>query len=451
MCIYIVNRPTMVVSFLLSLQGLYDIICGSTPGLWWCSLLLFNLISLSINVHRPLSIPSAYVDAVCASNSNMTALTRTCTHHVSPPNTLVMSSKPFYPLAIHPSAPSICQTTFLDFSFHAFNSHSTDLVLNCSILIDGNNSPSPLPPSSPVSSHQTSRHDNLEDRDGTHFDPQGGDRSNIIESSIEDPAFTHPNSPYVPWTSAIRREFLRPLTPASLVSDFTGVYSRPHSRSGARAPEPLDSEVHLPGPNIRSKVSEKLKNLRCTIKFNIKQAAKHFTKLARPFQFCGVRSLPSETLTQSRQVPYSTPVLPSPTPSGESTNTTTLYTWLAERQKEIEEGSSPSNTISIDDYDRRGSWVDIEHTPHDAFTPEVFDFDLLAGKEYPKTLIQSHASILSVLQSSGFLPRMPNSQSLPQLSGLNAWRNNSPPPTCSRYMCASTSNSTTARMPGAWL
>ncbi|KAF8213351.1 hypothetical protein K438DRAFT_1088451 [Mycena galopus ATCC 62051] len=88
--------------------------------------------------------------------------------------------------------------------------------------------------------------------------------------SIEIPSVSHPNSPYVPWASPVRRNILRPLTPSSQMSGFSG-YSRPYSRSGARAPEPQEPDC-LPTHNHNKflRLSRSFRNLGRTVKRSVK-------------------------------------------------------------------------------------------------------------------------------------------------------------------------------------
>ncbi|KAJ7130084.1 hypothetical protein C8R43DRAFT_1025731 [Mycena crocata] len=165
--------------------------------------------------------------------------------------------------------------------------------------------------------------------------------------SIEIPSVSHPNSPYVPWASPIRRTYLRPLTPSSHVSGFSD-YSRPYSRSGARAPEPQELEF-LPPHNKFLRLSKSFKNLRRTVKQgvqHVKNALKKTSKAKSP-----------EVVNMPIRCPSPiAPPLPSPTTSCESSNTNTLADWL--RQCEVNVERATPHFMTLEEYEERGSWKD---------------------------------------------------------------------------------------------
>ncbi|KAJ7169605.1 hypothetical protein C8R46DRAFT_1089319 [Mycena filopes] len=166
----------------------------------------------------------------------------------------------------------------------------------------------------------------------------------IFPLSIDIPSVSHPNSPYVPWPSPVRRQILRPLTPASQVSRF----SRPYSRSGARAPEP---ESPPPAQNKFLRLSKSLKNLRRTVKQSVKHVKNALRKTSK------ARS--PETVLEAVPIPIlcpspTPPSLPSPVPSCESTNTTSLAEWLRDCEANVERATP--NFMSLEEYEERGSW-----------------------------------------------------------------------------------------------
>jgi hypothetical protein len=74
----------------------------------------------------------------------------------------------------------------------------------------------------------------------------------------------HPNSPYVPWDPPERWEIFRPPSPVSKVSIVSGCYSRPYSRSGARAPEPTEITERWTSSGISAgwrRLRQKVKNI----------------------------------------------------------------------------------------------------------------------------------------------------------------------------------------------
>ncbi|KAJ7630670.1 hypothetical protein FB45DRAFT_916228 [Roridomyces roridus] len=154
--------------------------------------------------------------------------------------------------------------------------------------------------------------------------------------------FFNPNSPYAPLTPEHRRAFLRPLTPASQVS----AYSRPYSRSGARAPEP-DSPLPA-GKFLR--LSKSFKNLRRTVKEGVRHV-----KNALGCNKASKAKTPQ--LADDPVVPPPVPPLPSPVQScGSSTHTTTLAEWLRDCEANIER--SAPNLMTLEEYEERGSWLE---------------------------------------------------------------------------------------------
>ena len=144
------------------------------------------------------------------------------------------------------------------------------------------------------------------------------------------PAFSHPNSPYVPWTERNR--------PTSPLSNY--------SRSGARAPEPPESLVlySCSHPAI-FRLSQSLKDLRRTMKRNVFYAVRRIKNSFSP-------RIESPCI-------ISTPIMPqSPTPSLDSANTTSLAAWLSARQRQIAE-YDPNVLMTLDEYERAGSWLNV--------------------------------------------------------------------------------------------
>lgn len=179
-------------------------------------------------------------------------------------------------------------------------------------------SPQPSPPSEPL----------LPKRDNLDF--------------FEIPAFNHPNSPYVPWSDCNR-----PISPVSNISR----YSRPYSRTGARAPEPAELLHNQSVPAIL-RLSQSLKVLRRTMKINVFRAA-HRIKSSFSNHHHKVE------VEDTCIVPI--PVLPphSPTMSFESANTTSLAAWLSARQRQVAEEYDPNILMTLDEYERAGSWLNV--------------------------------------------------------------------------------------------
>ncbi|KAF9036415.1 hypothetical protein BDZ89DRAFT_1061722 [Hymenopellis radicata] len=168
----------------------------------------------------------------------------------------------------------------------------------------------------------------------------------ITTDVFQIPAFSHPNSPYVPWTSPIRRDIIRPSTPTSLRSH----YSRPLSRSGAQAPEPADIWL----PRTFRKVTKSIHNIRRVLKRSMSRFAKRVspTRIRHP-SFSSSSGSPTSIPRNAHLCPRS-----SSAASLESTSTNTLAIWLATRKREADEWDLESHRfMTLVEYDRAGSWT----------------------------------------------------------------------------------------------
>ncbi|PBL00792.1 hypothetical protein ARMGADRAFT_1058746 [Armillaria gallica] len=253
----------------------------------------------------------------------------------NPGNYKLSEPSTFHPLPPLPPSSSLQLSTLLDINFQPF-AFSTGF-------------PTPTPPvqsSPPISSSPGNRRNNTPATD---------------ESLFHMPALSHPNSPYVPWESPVRREILRPLTPSSFVSH----YSRPLSRSGARAPEPPETEEE---PS-RQRPTRKLHKVSKSI-LNLRQAV---TQVTKRFKFAQKRrsldqpDLPEFPKTHWQSDPLliarHRPRFPPPSPSSasfDSTNTNSLAAWLAARQCEAKEWNLEAQRgVALEEYDRAGSWINL--------------------------------------------------------------------------------------------
>jgi len=233
---------------------------------------------------------------------------------------------------------------------------------------------------------------------------------------IEIPAFSHPNSPYVPWDLPVRREILCPISHTSHISAFSSCYSRPYSRSGARAPEPMDIQEHdsrCTGDKFL-KVSKSWKNLRRVFKRNIKHVTKRFTSPQKPFQpaHASDGAEPFYDITLERDIfddyPLHRPSFPSPSAASfDSSNTTSLATWLATRQPEgREEDCDPRCIMTVDEYEQRGSWTDLSKAEQDpnllwgVAACQVFSQYISVSTEDQTTSTENSGSVLWPLQHS---------------------------------------------------
>ncbi|KAJ7071297.1 hypothetical protein C8F01DRAFT_427026 [Mycena amicta] len=208
---------------------------------------------------------------------------------------------------------------------------------------------------------------------------------------IDIPSVTHPNSPYVPWPSPIRRTILRPLTPSSQVSR----YSRPYSRSGARAPEPQDD---VPAPSRLLRLRKSLKNIKEGVVKHVKKALRKMPKAKLP------PSPPPLPIAPLSIIP--SPVLPSPTVSCESSKTNTLVEWLRDCAAAAEHAIP--TYMTLEEYEERGSWRDLRsvgEVPSPLFSDVETDD---ASQRVPSP-------------SPGPISTCTNSDVFPRLSMLDVW------------------------------
>ncbi|KAJ7492894.1 hypothetical protein FB451DRAFT_1220021 [Mycena latifolia] len=242
--------------------------------------------------------------------------------------------------------------------------------------------------------------------------------------SIDIPSVSHPNSPYVPWASPVRRNILRPLTPASHVSGFSA-YSRPYSRSGARAPEP-DSPP--PTHNKFLRLSKSFKNLRRTVKQGVKHVKNVLKKTSK------AQSLEAVNVPIRCPSPIPPP-LPSPVASCDSSNTNTLAVWL--RQCEMNVERATPHFMTLQEYEERGSWLDLTSIRDDSEiqSPLVSEIGIDDRSE--------HLPFPSPMS-----PTCPNSDSFPQLSMHDIWP--TPPPFVTPARGFSTKREREMSMPGGW-
>lgn len=321
---------------------------------------------------------------------------------------LCSTSSSFHPLPPLPCAPPLQLPNFLDFSTHAVTP-ATEAVPRShppvvSLMPDQPTLSQPILPSVQETRPPT-----------------------IPNELFEIPILSHPNSPYVPWASSVRCDIFRPMTPSSHISGFSSCYSRPYSRSGAQAPEPPTSPEQ--STNKLLKVSNSFKNLRRVVKKNFKRAAKHISNLRGPFQ----RSLRTGSQATHK---WALPELePSPSVvSLESRNTDTLEIWLAARQREAAESENDQmNTMTLDEYERMGSWINLRNTRQGGDASYVSPY-LMNSRRVSETannentshspavsilwLLEDHHAILGPQSISPLLPKPSNSyfQSSPQLS-----------------------------------
>jgi hypothetical protein len=183
----------------------------------------------------------------------------------------------------------------------------------------------------------------------------------VSEAFVTIPAAVHPNSPYVPWASQVRQEILQPSTPASHMSGASDCYSRPLSRTGAQAPEPMYFPPELSPRNGSKfpKVSKSIRNLKLAVKKTVAQAAKCIMRLKKTHSSNSKVQLHRNDNTQTVQSRFSNRVSASAA-SFESSETNTLAMWLESRQNAARErGREAPHYASLDEYERAGSLMDL--------------------------------------------------------------------------------------------
>lgn len=217
------------------------------------------------------------------------------------------------------------------------------------------------------------------------------------------PAFNHPNSPYVPWASRLRHQILRPTSPVSRASVYSG-YSRPHSRSGAQAPEPFDlSEVDARRPKLL-KVTESCRKLRRSVTKNFSSVVRRISNLKTSFIHHPKAEGTPEAGQTTHVLSYGvyTPKISTPSAASfETSNTNSLATWLAERQQEMKDWElGQSNRISLEDYERQGSWIDLSHNSAGCHIAGCEAHSPRRSEDAPTDTTTNESSILRLLLES---------------------------------------------------
>ncbi|KAK7059044.1 hypothetical protein VNI00_001668 [Paramarasmius palmivorus] len=176
-------------------------------------------------------------------------------------------------------------------------------------------------------------------------------RTNKPKAPIYIPSsVTHPNSPYVPWESPVRREFLRPLTPDSYVSRFSGF-----SRSGAVAPEPWDHEEYSAQNRTLNKLSRGVRRIVTRVSKGLKKSSKHGRQSPLGERS---RSVELHRVAEEPLPPPTRPFARRSTTSLETTNTNSLSLWLRARQQQaISRQADEQHFMTLEEYERVGSWI----------------------------------------------------------------------------------------------
>lgn len=310
----------------------------------------------------------------------------------------------FRPLPPLPSGSTLQLPSFLNFSTQSFTSHAdppprrSTASLPASVLLRV--SPSPVSSSPPVVARKTKN-------------------NKVFEGPQWIPAFHHPNSPYVPWSSPIRRRILPP--PSPLPSPVCP--SSPYIRSGAVAPEPWASSTfsHAHTKSGKERLSSSWKSFKNSIKKGVKTVVSRIGN--------------SRLLCTSHDMLYTyddTDIPPSLTynameynssprdslASFVSSDSTTLAAWLAERRATASRViDNTPREMSVEEYELMGSWLDLRHCDG-GWVCGIQDCDMhTAGgtpnpaSKYPNVLRTAmpfdSADLLSVARPSPRAPALP--------------------------------------------
>lgn len=191
-------------------------------------------------------------------------------------------------------------------------------------------------------------------------------------------SFNHPNSPYVPLASPVRREFFRPLTPESYVSRFSG-----YSRSGAIAPEPWDHELYHSATFM--KMSNNIRKIRRTVRRKLSKVARRFAAHKRPFTPVENKSSSWQPAlhTSRLSLPEALPIRVMSHTSFDTTHTNSLAQWLNARHQAFINSHEEGYDMTLEDYERIGSWINFNSGHGGTFGCGVtgcrFHQDLSAG------------------------------------------------------------------------
>ena len=196
-------------------------------------------------------------------------------------------------------------------------------------------------------------------------------KNTVFEGPHWIPAFHHPNSPYVPWSSPVRRRIL-PLPSSPSISS-------PHIRSGAVAPEPWASSAFSQDhdESRRERLSRSWKSLKNSVKKGVKTVMSHLGKSTKSLRtICTGQDmlraydddtalvqphLPSDAVRATLANGHSRCSRDS-LASFVSSDSRTLAAWLAERRTSAPciSDNSPVE-MSMEDYELMGSWLDLRH------------------------------------------------------------------------------------------
>ncbi|KIK98790.1 hypothetical protein PAXRUDRAFT_636619 [Paxillus rubicundulus Ve08.2h10] len=254
------------------------------------------------------------------------------------------------------------------------------------------------------------------------------------------PAFHHPNSPYVPWTSAARQRILPPPSPPPA----SPVRLPPFfSRNGAVAPEPWtsDASLKIPKKSTKERLSTSWKSFKDSVKNGVRNVVAHLEKSRKTLKKSSnsqdiLRTRHGiDTITTVKFDMFSTanPSLPPRLESScsryslasfASSDSKTLSTWLAERRTTAPEAADDSaGEMSVEEYELTGSWLDLRHNDGE-WVCGVKDCDLHTSDGSPNVMCEHPKAFRTAMpfDSADLLmaPIRPREPSLSFSSGILA-------------------------------
>jgi len=183
--------------------------------------------------------------------------------------------------------------------------------------------------------------------------------------SYQAPEIHDPNNPYTPWPQSVRPLILPPPPPHMSISHLSH-YSRPLSRSGAMAPEPFGSTTSVHEFGCRFPGSSKLRKMKQGVRFfsrrlltlNMVLRKRRCARTSispanlRPSSFLSIAFTVSSRASHNRWSRSRSSVMTFPRHS--------LTSWVEQRDQASVRytiSSSGHESMDIDEYERRGSWM----------------------------------------------------------------------------------------------